>query len=1452
MKTVGNKTVDKFGLQKELRSKPIPLDQKLEVLWNQELPVEDENFISRVVANLPSGMAPEEERELESTFLKENEIPIPVVSEVADYDATYWIQPSEYCKAPVEEYDLLPYDLDEVDEEWLRQQPEHTVDDLLLEICLNFFELHSPSKGAELEEEGLVEEINNVYSKIRSGKTFDLASVQKVYSYWKAKGGVIKPIVPVLIDPRKLRAKSKRRRVTGKDTKVDWNTVFVDEGINSELEAAIYQGNLVKKHLVSVRNILQLVKRREMVNTAIVKMRRDLFDIDGAEHEIRLSERKKRKRDRDRHSSHSHRDRDRDRESSASESSSHHKKRKLHRRDSSSGREHRRHHSSSGSSATVASSRDFTSGSSTASSQHVSKETKRAAELESELSQLMASVGYNTRKKKTNYLFYDDDDESDDKKEKVTSHKSRSDRRHEATDYENDFIDVLGEDTSIFLSDETSVDSLEVVDNFYSFDESIESSEDDDSFGEEDLLPYSAPAYFKYCGGPVVCVDTTKRKILISTRRISRCGRDVLNYSLLDYGEYAHILSNDFLAHYSKDASGPWSDQFKLKIANPVPPVKPRNRSQNAKPRRRLYQQIPPLNPQQQPNTNSAPTNQQLLPSAMGAGMPSSQSNQAINSNSNQSNQPPQLLHKPRPRSPKKLFPRDHGAPIFHTANATGGNPAHAKQRHHALKPGGQQNPMHVPNNTNSNASMMNVNSSNSVAMGNVSTIPEAGRSPLVKSAETMQSSFDVSHERLVAKHPRANMSSGANHVINLVDGDGPQQLVSKPKDGQGMSLSMQGIQQHNAMQMIHQKTISKGSQGLSFQHQPLGGASGMPSPQPGSGHAIQFLHQMNHNNNSNKPMEGPSSSMNPNIPPDILPNRDRSMQLGNSAQPNIDFGAVKPNDFHNQQANSGKIPNIHLSNANRMAGNNNPSRMSNNNGANMNFNFSVNNNTGNFSSAAKFTDMSQTSLNASRPLNNENFLKNTIHNHIIKNQKAHSFNLHSSPQKQQQSAANLNSRGSMYLPPLHLKNQTPGQLSGVQQLNAPNAPFSQQISKTQGLSHSPIGTVGMQNTTLLNSNNSNNLMNANKQQPLMIHTNVTPQFNQFSVPSHLQTNSLNANEKMNLGNQSVVSPNVLPNVLPLSKANSINNLVNLSGNVGPQSMASNMGNVNFPPSMSNANLNMPAGMGKSSSAPSLSSQTSSFMLNTVQQPPPAKHVTIYSQSQLAQQESLLQQHQLTMSQQQHNQRNSALSNQQPEGIQNMNSMNPSMRANPTKRPQQPSGVSPYAMQLPGAQGAMSHQVIQPIGNTGPPNQQQHSLMHNEQLRLQQIVQQQKLQLQQQGQLLPNPMIGMKPPPRDQLYSHQLMSTGESRGKLSHSKDDENKQQYMSLPMSSTMGQSNLHPSQKLKSPEPFGQPFHSQNVNVPSFPMQQSLPHQLPNLMQMGMGQQSNNNQTISFHNFS
>lgn len=54
--------------------------------------------------------------------------------------------------------------------------------------------------------------------------------------------------------------------------------------------------------------------------------------------------------------------------------------------------------------------------------------------------------------------------------------------------------------------------------------------EDDDSFGEEDLLPYSAPAYFKYCGGPVVCVDTTKRKILISTRRISRCGRDVLKY----------------------------------------------------------------------------------------------------------------------------------------------------------------------------------------------------------------------------------------------------------------------------------------------------------------------------------------------------------------------------------------------------------------------------------------------------------------------------------------------------------------------------------------------------------------------------------------------------------------------------------------------------------------------------------------------------------------------------------------------------------------------------------------------------------------------------------------------------------------------------------------------------------------------------------------------------------
>jgi hypothetical protein len=54
--------------------------------------------------------------------------------------------------APQEKYDLYPYDLEEVDEEWLRQQPEDSViDDLLLEICLNFFEHHSPSKGSELE-----------------------------------------------------------------------------------------------------------------------------------------------------------------------------------------------------------------------------------------------------------------------------------------------------------------------------------------------------------------------------------------------------------------------------------------------------------------------------------------------------------------------------------------------------------------------------------------------------------------------------------------------------------------------------------------------------------------------------------------------------------------------------------------------------------------------------------------------------------------------------------------------------------------------------------------------------------------------------------------------------------------------------------------------------------------------------------------------------------------------------------------------------------------------------------------------------------------------------------------------------------------------------------------------------------------------------------------------------
>lgn len=60
MKTVGFKTI---GLQKELRSKPIHVDQKLEVKWNdQEVYVDEKAGISRIVAEAPSGMAPDEER----------------------------------------------------------------------------------------------------------------------------------------------------------------------------------------------------------------------------------------------------------------------------------------------------------------------------------------------------------------------------------------------------------------------------------------------------------------------------------------------------------------------------------------------------------------------------------------------------------------------------------------------------------------------------------------------------------------------------------------------------------------------------------------------------------------------------------------------------------------------------------------------------------------------------------------------------------------------------------------------------------------------------------------------------------------------------------------------------------------------------------------------------------------------------------------------------------------------------------------------------------------------------------------------------------------------------------------------------------------------------------------------------------------------------------------------
>lgn len=50
---------------RELRSRPIPLDVGLMVFWNTEEELnlfDEENFVHRSLAEAPSGMAPEEER----------------------------------------------------------------------------------------------------------------------------------------------------------------------------------------------------------------------------------------------------------------------------------------------------------------------------------------------------------------------------------------------------------------------------------------------------------------------------------------------------------------------------------------------------------------------------------------------------------------------------------------------------------------------------------------------------------------------------------------------------------------------------------------------------------------------------------------------------------------------------------------------------------------------------------------------------------------------------------------------------------------------------------------------------------------------------------------------------------------------------------------------------------------------------------------------------------------------------------------------------------------------------------------------------------------------------------------------------------------------------------------------------------------------------------------------
>lgn len=70
MKTVGFKTI---GLQKELRSKPIPVDQKLEVKWNdEEVYVDEKAGISRIVGEAYSGMVPDEERVRFFFFFQKN------------------------------------------------------------------------------------------------------------------------------------------------------------------------------------------------------------------------------------------------------------------------------------------------------------------------------------------------------------------------------------------------------------------------------------------------------------------------------------------------------------------------------------------------------------------------------------------------------------------------------------------------------------------------------------------------------------------------------------------------------------------------------------------------------------------------------------------------------------------------------------------------------------------------------------------------------------------------------------------------------------------------------------------------------------------------------------------------------------------------------------------------------------------------------------------------------------------------------------------------------------------------------------------------------------------------------------------------------------------------------------------------------------------------------------